>query len=238
LNRVQVHYTDAIRIALELKKALVDRETLDTTQAAMEEVLFTIVKSHGYGDETIRLYRMVSRCAVLGQLVTSAAGHFPHAARYSDNVPPPRAAPSFHHQRIPLIVLIGGAACVGKSTLATQLAERLNLSSVLQTDVAYALMASITKAATAGRRAAAGGAPRPSLRRQAAALAPDADEATALTALYNHECALVERGVAGALPSRSQRARRWSHSLQAMNAGGGLWGCRAGGRVHQVPHGG
>jgi len=123
-----------------------------------------------------------------------------------------RTAPSFHHQRIPLIVLIGGAACVGKSTLATQLAERLNLSSVLQTDVAYALMASITQAATTGQGVTAS-APRPSLRRQAAALVPDADEVAVLTALYDHECALVERGAAETLPSRSKAARRWYNNL-------------------------
>ena len=93
---------------------------------------------------------------------------------------------SFHHQRIPLVVLIGGAACVGKSTLATQLAERLNLSSVLQTDVVYALMSSIV---LAGNNDA--GAPRqpPSLRWQA----PTGHGAD-VNAIYDAECALVERG--------------------------------------------
>lgn len=38
----------------------------------------------------------------------------------------------FHHQRLPLIILVCGTACVGKSTLATQLAQRLNLPNVLQ----------------------------------------------------------------------------------------------------------
>jgi 2-phosphoglycerate kinase len=33
--------------------------------------------------------------------------------------------------------MVLGTACVGKSTLATQLAERLNLSAVLQTDLVY-----------------------------------------------------------------------------------------------------
>eukprot|EP00002_Diphylleia_rotans_P000877 TRINITY_DN10473_c0_g1_i3.p1 TRINITY_DN10473_c0_g1~~TRINITY_DN10473_c0_g1_i3.p1 ORF type:complete len:404 (+),score=74.65 TRINITY_DN10473_c0_g1_i3:84-1295(+) len=46
----------------------------------------------------------------------------------------------FHHQRIPLIILMCGTACIGKSVLATQLAERLNLPSVLQTRLIYEIM--------------------------------------------------------------------------------------------------
>ncbi|XP_024401627.1 uncharacterized protein [Physcomitrium patens] len=46
----------------------------------------------------------------------------------------------FHHQRLPLIILVCGTACVGKSTLATQLAQRLNLPNVLQTDMVYELL--------------------------------------------------------------------------------------------------
>jgi 2-phosphoglycerate kinase len=38
----------------------------------------------------------------------------------------------FHHQRVPLVILVCGTACVGKSTVATQLAQRLNLPNVLQ----------------------------------------------------------------------------------------------------------
>jgi 2-phosphoglycerate kinase len=38
----------------------------------------------------------------------------------------------FHHQRVPLVVLVCGTACTGKSTIATQLAGRLNLPNVLQ----------------------------------------------------------------------------------------------------------
>ena len=38
----------------------------------------------------------------------------------------------FHHQRVPLVILVCGTACVGKSTIATQLAQRLNLPNVLQ----------------------------------------------------------------------------------------------------------
>ncbi|GAB4825875.1 hypothetical protein Ancab_008745 [Ancistrocladus abbreviatus] len=38
----------------------------------------------------------------------------------------------FHHQRVPLVILVCGTACSGKSTIATQLAQRLNLPNVLQ----------------------------------------------------------------------------------------------------------
>lgn len=44
---------------------------------------------------------------------------------------------------MPLIILITGTRCVGKSWLATQLAERLNLSTVLQTSLVYDLMYTI-----------------------------------------------------------------------------------------------
>ena len=43
----------------------------------------------------------------------------------------------FNHRRVPLVIMVLGTGCVGKSTLATQLAERLNLSAVLQTDLVY-----------------------------------------------------------------------------------------------------
>lgn len=43
----------------------------------------------------------------------------------------------FHHQRVPLVILVCGTACVGKSTIATQLAQRLNLPNVLQVSLSY-----------------------------------------------------------------------------------------------------
>lgn len=43
----------------------------------------------------------------------------------------------FHHQRVPLVILVCGTACVGKSTIATQLAQRLNLPNVLQVSTSY-----------------------------------------------------------------------------------------------------
>jgi 2-phosphoglycerate kinase len=52
----------------------------------------------------------------------------------------------FHHQRLPLIILVSGTACVGKSTIATQIAQRLNLPNVLQTDMVYELLRTSTDA--------------------------------------------------------------------------------------------
>jgi dephospho-CoA kinase len=42
-----------------------------------------------------------------------------------------------------MIILIGGSGCVGKSVMATRLAERLNLPSVVGTDVIHEMMMSI-----------------------------------------------------------------------------------------------
>ncbi|KAF3591874.1 hypothetical protein DY000_02026342 [Brassica cretica] len=52
----------------------------------------------------------------------------------------------FHHQRVPLVILVCGTACVGKSTIATQLAQRLNLPNVLHTDMVYELLRTATDA--------------------------------------------------------------------------------------------
>ncbi|CEG47427.1 atp gtp nucleotidebinding protein [Plasmopara halstedii] len=51
-----------------------------------------------------------------------------------------RMMSSFHRNRVPLLIMLAGTACIGKSTLATKLADRLNLSSVLQTDIIFELM--------------------------------------------------------------------------------------------------
>ena len=46
-----------------------------------------------------------------------------------------RAMTTFHHNRTPLIILVGGSYCTGKSTIASKLAQRMNLPNVLQTDM-------------------------------------------------------------------------------------------------------
>ena len=61
---------------------------------------------------------------------------------YDDTMCTHARARRFHHQRIPLILLLAGSGCVGKSTLATYLAERLNLPSVLKTDWIHEVLCS------------------------------------------------------------------------------------------------
>ncbi|DBA02548.1 TPA: hypothetical protein N0F65_011020 [Lagenidium giganteum] len=56
-----------------------------------------------------------------------------HISRY-------RMMTTFHRNRVPLLIIMAGSSCIGKSTLATKLADRLNLSSVLQTDLIFELM--------------------------------------------------------------------------------------------------
>lgn len=51
----------AVKIALEVKKALVDGDRLDLRQEALEEVLFASMRARGFGDEYIQRYRMMNR---------------------------------------------------------------------------------------------------------------------------------------------------------------------------------
>ncbi|EQC33602.1 hypothetical protein SDRG_08708 [Saprolegnia diclina VS20] len=51
-----------------------------------------------------------------------------------------RMMSTFHRTRTPLLIILAGTSCMGKSTLATKLADRMNLSSVLQTDLIFELM--------------------------------------------------------------------------------------------------
>ncbi|KAK9863060.1 hypothetical protein WJX84_002161 [Apatococcus fuscideae] len=107
LTVTKIPYIKAVKIALELKKFFVDREELDISQPDLEEALFQIMHSRGFGDDYIRRYKMVTK---------------------------------FFQQKRPLIILLCGVSCTGKSTFAQQLASRLNLPNVLQTDVIYELL--------------------------------------------------------------------------------------------------
>jgi 2-phosphoglycerate kinase len=114
----------------------VDAGRLDIPQDELEAMLFALVRKLGYGEKVVDRYRMVMR---------------------------------FHHQRVPLIVLIAGTVrssvhsmlshvssfselfacffrqgCIGKSMLATRLAERLNITAVLPTDLVHELMVPIS----------------------------------------------------------------------------------------------
>ncbi|XP_057475181.1 uncharacterized protein LOC130763304 isoform X2 [Actinidia eriantha] len=113
----------AIKIALELKKLLIDNSLLDVSQCDLEANLFKLMDRRGYDKEYINRYKMMTR---------------------------------FHHQRVPLVILVCGTACVGKSTIATQLAQRLNLPNVLQTEMVYELLRTATEECRIVRKGLAG----------------------------------------------------------------------------------
>ena len=111
LTVTKVKFRDAVKIALQLKKKLVDLNLLNVSQSVLESHLFDIMSEYGYGgrERGTAIYRF--------QLMTH-----------------------FHHQRVPLLIVLYGTGCVGKSTLATQLGERLNIPNVLQTDLILDVM--------------------------------------------------------------------------------------------------
>ncbi|KAK6936296.1 hypothetical protein RJ641_033326 [Dillenia turbinata] len=140
----------AIKIALELKKLLIDNTLLDVSQSDLEANLFKLMERRGYGEEYINRYKMMTR---------------------------------FHHQRVPLVILVCGTACVGKSTIATQLAQRLNLPNVLQTEMVYELLRTSTDAPLASTPV----------------WARDFGSSEELVTEFCRECRIVRKGLAGDL---------------------------------------
>jgi len=140
----------AIKIALELKKLLVDNSLLDVSQSDLEANLFKLMERRGYGEEYINRYKMMTR---------------------------------FHHQRVPFVILVCGTACVGKSTIATQLAQRLNLPNVLQTDMVYELLRTSTDAPLTSTPV----------------WARDFSSSEELVTEFCRECRIVRKGLAGDL---------------------------------------
>ncbi|WOL10191.1 hypothetical protein Cni_G18945 [Canna indica] len=140
----------AIKIALELKKLLVDNSLLDVSQSDLEANLFKLMERRGYGEEYINRYKMMTR---------------------------------FHHQRVPLVILVCGTACTGKSTIATQLAQRLNLPNVLQTDMVYELLRTSTDAPLTSTPV----------------WARDFNSSEELITEFCRECRIVRKGLAGDL---------------------------------------
>ncbi|KFM28805.1 2-phosphoglycerate kinase [Auxenochlorella protothecoides] len=102
LTVTQIPADKAVRIALAVKKDLVDRGRLEVSQEELESALTSALVIHGVGAHHLPRYRTVS---------------------------------AFFQRRAPLIVLLCGTACTGKSTIAQLLASRLNLPNVLQTDL-------------------------------------------------------------------------------------------------------
>ncbi|KAB2598502.1 hypothetical protein D8674_001422 [Pyrus ussuriensis x Pyrus communis] len=129
----------AIKIALELKKLLVDNSLLDVSQSDLEANMFKLMEQRGYGEEYLNRYKMMTR---------------------------------FHHQRVPLIILLCGTACVGKSTIATQI-----------TDVVYELLRTSTDAPLASTPV----------------WAQDFSSAEELITEFCRECRIVRKGLVGDL---------------------------------------
>ncbi|XVF08472.1 hypothetical protein REPUB_Repub07fG0006200 [Reevesia pubescens] len=148
--RFQIPNHVAIKIALELKKLLIDNSLLDVSQSDLEANLFKLMERRGYGEEYINRYKMMTR---------------------------------FHHQRVPLVILVCGTACVGKSTIATQLAQRLNLPNVLQTDMVYELLRTSTDAPLASTPV----------------WARDFSSSEELISEFCRECRIVRKGLKGDL---------------------------------------
>ncbi|XP_039141735.1 LOW QUALITY PROTEIN: uncharacterized protein LOC120278990 [Dioscorea cayenensis subsp. rotundata] len=140
----------AVKIALELKKLLVDNSLLDVSQSDLEANLFKLMDRRGFGEEYINRYKMMTR---------------------------------FHHQRVPLVILVCGTACAGKSTIATLLAQRLNLPNVLQTDMVYELLRTSTDAPLASTPV----------------WAREFNSSEELITEFCRECRIVRKGLAGDL---------------------------------------
>lgn len=110
LTFAKVPSKDAVQIALELKRALIQEGQCDVKQPELEDRLFRIMQTFKYDNYFIDNFRMVCQ---------------------------------FSQQRIPLIILISGTQCIGKSVIARYLATRLNLSTVHQTEIVYDLCCTI-----------------------------------------------------------------------------------------------
>jgi len=85
-----VPYDAAVKVALHVKKELVDGDLLDVSQAQLEATIFRVMRKRAFGDDFISRYRMLS---------------------------------AFHLKRAPLVLLIVGGVCTGKTTVATKLSQ-------------------------------------------------------------------------------------------------------------------
>ena len=83
-------YDAAVKVALHVKKELVDGDQLDVSQAQLEATIFRVMRKRAFGDDFVSRYRMLS---------------------------------AFHLKRAPLVLLIVGGVCTGKTTVATKLSQ-------------------------------------------------------------------------------------------------------------------
>ena len=61
LTVTRIPHVVATKIALELKKLLVDHGLMDVSQADLEANLFKLMERRGYGEECVERYRMMTR---------------------------------------------------------------------------------------------------------------------------------------------------------------------------------
>ena len=59
---------------------------------------------------------------------------------YESSIPKYQMVNQFYAKRTPMVILVLGAPCIGKSLIANNLAERLNVSNVLQTSIVEIVM--------------------------------------------------------------------------------------------------
>ena len=95
---MQVPYDAAVKVALHVKKELVDGDQLDVSQAQLEATIFRVMRKRAFGDDFVSRYRMLS---------------------------------AFHLKRAPLVLLIVGGVCTGKTTVATKLSQVRQMQGVL-----------------------------------------------------------------------------------------------------------
>jgi len=146
LTLIKIQQKDAIKITLNLKKYLVDENLLELEQSKLEEYLFKVMTSFGYGGHFVNRYKMISR---------------------------------FYQKRVPLLILVAGTGCIGMSTLVTQLAERINISNILQTNITYKMMRSIN----------------PQLEQEGQLFDREGMSEEDLIRVYDNNCRLVRKGV-------------------------------------------
>jgi 2-phosphoglycerate kinase len=60
LQVINIRNDEAVRLALQLKKALVDTDRLEISQEELEHTLFAIMHSNGYGAEFVSRYSLVT----------------------------------------------------------------------------------------------------------------------------------------------------------------------------------
>ena len=51
---------------------------------------------------------------------------------------------TFYQKRLPFIIMIAGTECMGKSTLVTQLGDRINISNILSTSIVHKVMSGLS----------------------------------------------------------------------------------------------